>query len=224
MAKTKSSVRSNRARRSAVSCTIPSIVSKTSRRVAHRRFHLASLTCLLFCLRLISSARSNINLSPSGNSSISGERGNIGRCKILFDLIQPLAQYLPCDVDLHLSDHDTGNGYLGEDQRIAALEAVEAGRFLEETELAAYEKKDGRVQAKGLVSACPEDSPAWQMAIAKIEGNETAQPKQGDCCCDMLCEDSLRLYCRDHFHLRPSTWLRLLFRPFTTPAAWTILL
>jgi len=69
---------------------------------------------------------------------------------------------------------------LGEDQRLVTQMAVQEGRFLDEAELAAFEKRAGRVKANGLVSACPEDSPAWEQAMSKMEGIELVQPDAGE--------------------------------------------
>ena len=61
-----------------------------------------------------------------------------------------------------------GSWLLGEDQRLAALEAIEEGRYLTDDQLESYEKKVGRVDVAGLVSTCPEDSLAWKMAKSQL--------------------------------------------------------
>ena len=63
-----------------------------------------------------------------------------------------------------------GSWLLGEDQRLAAMEAIRQGRYLTNAELKAYEKKVGRVEVAGLVSTCPEDSLAWTMAKSEKDG------------------------------------------------------
>jgi hypothetical protein len=65
-----------------------------------------------------------------------------------------------------------GSWLLGEDQRQAALQAIKAGRYLTEEELVVLERRNGRGAVGGLVSACPEDSPAWQMRLAEKAGEE----------------------------------------------------
>ncbi|KAK4687168.1 hypothetical protein P7C73_g2946, partial [Tremellales sp. Uapishka_1] len=111
-----------------------------------------------------------INLSPTSASSISGERAMSARGKLLYSLLEPIAQYLPSDMTMHISDHDLGSWLLGDDQHEALLSAVREKRFMTEDDLKPYEKKEGRSDVKGTVSACPKDSPAWQMALDKQAG------------------------------------------------------
>jgi hypothetical protein len=65
-----------------------------------------------------------------------------------------------------------GSWLLGEDQRQAAMQAIRAGRYLTEEELVILERRDGRGAVGGLVSACPEDSPAWLMRLAEKNGEQ----------------------------------------------------
>lgn len=123
---------------------------------------------------------SQMTLSPNAPSSISGERAHIGRAKSLFTLLEPIAQYLPVEISIHVSDHDAGTWILGEDQRLATQDAIRDNRFLSEEELLPLEKRDGRVGVKGLVSACPEESPAWQRAVKGSDSDETANPINGE--------------------------------------------
>ena len=69
-----------------------------------------------------------------------------------------------------MSDHDLGSWLLADDQRIAIKTAIKEGRYMTEDELRPYEQRLGRVQVKGLASACPEDSPAWQRSLALQDG------------------------------------------------------
>jgi hypothetical protein len=115
---------------------------------------------------------SNITLSPHSPSTIAGERGAESRPKSLFSLLEPIAQFLPADVVIYGSDHDMGSWLLGDDQRQAAKQAISAGRYLTEDELVLLERRNGRGAVGGLVSACPEDSPAWQMRLAEKDGEQ----------------------------------------------------
>ncbi|ODN95887.1 hypothetical protein L198_04506 [Cryptococcus wingfieldii CBS 7118] len=121
---------------------------------------------------------SHITLSPTTASSLYGERAHSSRARWLFELLEPIAQYLPGEVTLSLSDHDLGSWLLGDDQKQAALEAIEEGRYLTEEEIKGFEKKDGRVSVKGTVSACPPGSPGWQRGVAKREGREIERPNK----------------------------------------------
>ncbi|XAO24787.1 hypothetical protein I312_103593 [Cryptococcus bacillisporus CA1280] len=118
---------------------------------------------------------SQITLSPTGPSSLDGERAHSARARLLFQLIEPIAQFLPGDITLSLSDHDLGSWLLGDDQKQAALDAIRDGRYLTEEELKVYEKREGRLPVKGLVSACPPGSPGWQRGVAKRDGLETEE-------------------------------------------------
>ena len=123
---------------------------------------------------------SHINLSPTGPSSISGERADVNRCSRVFQLVEPIAQFLPSDIEVHASDHDAGSALLGEDQRLAAQQAVREGRFLDERELETFETRNATMKRIGFVSACPQDSPAWRMAMAKLDGVELPLSPEGD--------------------------------------------
>ena len=114
---------------------------------------------------------SQIDLDPEGPSSISGERATASRPASFFGFLEPIAQYLPTAIEIHGSDHDMGSWLLGNDQRLAALNAIREGRFLTEEELKPLEKRLQRVEIEGLRSACPEDSPAWKAAIAEKNGS-----------------------------------------------------
>ncbi|EIW68082.1 hypothetical protein TREMEDRAFT_63970 [Tremella mesenterica DSM 1558] len=111
-----------------------------------------------------------VDLSPTTESILSGERAVSVRAKALFNLLEPIAQYFYTDVTFYGSDHDMGKNLLGDDQRQAALEAVREGRFLTEMDLKGYEKTQGRVAVGGLASACPEGSPAWNRSLDIQEG------------------------------------------------------
>ncbi|WWD18275.1 hypothetical protein CI109_102725 [Kwoniella shandongensis] len=102
-----------------------------------------------------------ITLSPTAASSLYGERKISARPRLLFSLLEPIAQHLPADVTFTMSDHDLGSWILGDDQKQAALAAVREGRYLSEADLKPFEKREGRQPVKGLVSACPEGSPGW---------------------------------------------------------------
>ena len=123
---------------------------------------------------------SNITLSPHSPSSIAGERGAESRPKSLFSLLEPIAQFLPADVIIYGSDHDMGSWLLGDDQRQAARQAIRAGRYLTEEELVILERRNGRGAVGGLVSACPEDSPAWQMRLAEKSGEQVEIESTGE--------------------------------------------
>jgi len=123
---------------------------------------------------------SNITLSPHSPSSIAGERGAESRPKSLFSLLEPIAQFLPADVIIYGSDHDMGSWLLGDDQRQAAMQAIRAGRYLTEEELVVLERRNGRGAVGGLVSACPEDSPAWQMRLAEKSGEQVEIESTGE--------------------------------------------
>jgi hypothetical protein len=123
---------------------------------------------------------SKISLSPHGPSTISGDRGNTSRPLSLFHLLEPIAQFLPADVRFHGSDHDMGSWLLGDDQRQAALQAIKDGRYLGQDELALFERRSGRGADEGLVSACPEDSPAWLMRLAQKRGEDVEPESTGE--------------------------------------------
>ncbi|GFZ45441.1 hypothetical protein JCM24511_03167 [Saitozyma sp. JCM 24511] len=106
-----------------------------------------------------------ISLSPSGEATISGERASSSRGRHLRDLLAPLAELLPTEITITVSDHDLGSWLLGDDQRQAALKAARKGRYLSEASLKGFEQRNGRVAAPGLVSACPEGSSAWNRSL-----------------------------------------------------------
>ncbi len=108
-----------------------------------------------------------MDLSPKTASNISGERGTAVRPQLLFRLLEPIAQHLPADIELHGSDHDMGSWLLGDDQEQAALQAIKEGRYLTAEELKEFEKRIGRREVERLRSACPEDSRAWKEAMAE---------------------------------------------------------
>ncbi|WVR06184.1 hypothetical protein IAU60_003214 [Kwoniella sp. DSM 27419] len=118
----------------------------------------------------------HITLSPDGESKLFGDRAHFARPRLLFRLMQPLAQYLPSEVTFSLSDHDLGSWLLGDDQKQAALTAISEGRYLSEEDLKPLEKKEGRRPVKGLVSACPEGSPGWNRGVAIREGTPIDEP------------------------------------------------
>ncbi|AAW43180.1 hypothetical protein CNBD0460 [Cryptococcus deneoformans B-3501A] len=122
---------------------------------------------------------SQITLSPIRQSSLYGERAHSLRARLLFQLIEPIAQFLPGDITFSLSDHDLGSWLLGDDQKQAALDAIRNGRYLTEEELEVYEKREGRQAVKGLASACPPGSPGWQHGVARRDGLEIKElPKE----------------------------------------------
>lgn len=118
---------------------------------------------------------SHITLSPDGPSSLFGERKISARPRLLFQLLEPIAQYLPKEVTFTLSDHDLGSWILGDDQKQAALQAISEGKYLTEAELKQLEKREGRQPVKGLVSACPQGSPGWERGLAIKEGRSTEE-------------------------------------------------
>ncbi|WRT67552.1 uncharacterized protein IL334_004524 [Kwoniella shivajii] len=107
-----------------------------------------------------------ITLSPDGPSSIYGQRAHSARPRLLFQLLEPIAQYLSREVTFTISDHDLGSWILGDDQKQAASDAIREGRYLSEQDLKVLEKREGRQPVKGLVSACPEGSPGWEIGVA----------------------------------------------------------
>ncbi|WVQ80599.1 hypothetical protein IAT38_002704 [Cryptococcus sp. DSM 104549] len=115
---------------------------------------------------------SQITLSPDSASSLYGERAHSARPRLLFNLLEPIAQFLPAELTLSLSDHDLGSWLLGDDQKQAALTAIKEGRYLSEEDLKPYEKREGRMPVKGLVSACPVGSRGWNRGVAKRDGTE----------------------------------------------------
>ncbi|WWD04614.1 hypothetical protein V865_002685 [Kwoniella europaea PYCC6329] len=117
----------------------------------------------------------HITLSPDGPSSLFGERKISARPRLLFQLLEPIAQYLPKEVTFTLSDHDLGSWILGDDQKQAALQAISEGKYLTEAELKQLEKREGRQPVKGLVSACPQGSPGWERGLAIKEGRSTEE-------------------------------------------------
>jgi hypothetical protein len=123
---------------------------------------------------------SQIYLSPTSASSLTGERNSSARAKLLFRLVEPIAQYLPTDLSMYVSDHDLGSWILGEDQRLAAELAVAEHRYLSEADLKPFEKKEGRNKVKGLLNACPEDSPGWAQGLAAIEGRVPEVAEKGE--------------------------------------------
>ncbi|WVN88726.1 uncharacterized protein L203_103939 [Cryptococcus depauperatus CBS 7841] len=118
---------------------------------------------------------SQITLSPTGASTLYGERAHSARPRLLFQLLEPIAQLLPAEISFSLSDHDLGSWLLGDDQKQAALIAIKEGRFLTEEELKGYEKREGRMPVKGLVSVCPPGSPGWQHGVAIRDGVQVEQ-------------------------------------------------
>ena len=87
---------------------------------------------------------------------------------------------MPAVVTIYGSDHDMGSSLLGEDQRQAALQAIKAGRYLTEEELVLLERRNGRGAVGDLVSACPEDSPAWKMRLAEKDGEQPDLENTGE--------------------------------------------
>ncbi|WVF69398.1 hypothetical protein IAT40_004175 [Kwoniella sp. CBS 6097] len=118
----------------------------------------------------------HITLSPDGPSKLFGDRAHSARPRLLFKLLEPIAQYLPSELTFSLSDHDLGSWLLGDDQKQAALQAIRDGRYLTEEELKAFEKREGRVKVKGFFSACPVGSPGWNQGLAMLDGHEIEMP------------------------------------------------
>lgn len=105
-----------------------------------------------------------------------GPRAEAIRPGILFGFLEAIAQYLPCNITMTMSDHDAGTGVLGEDQRLSAFRAISEGRYLTPEELIGFEKGEGRRPVKGLVSACPEDSLGWDRGQMRLEDLEYELP------------------------------------------------
>lgn len=125
--------------------------------------------------------RSQIRLSPTRSSSLHGKRAHSDRAKAIYRLVSPLAPLLPADIDITISDHDMGGSILGDDQRRAAMKAITEGNYLSPKELKAFQKKNGRREVEGLVSACPEGSLAWNRSLALQAGEEVPDlPKEGE--------------------------------------------
>lgn len=97
----------------------------------------------------------------------------------MFNLLEPIAQYLPSDLQLHFSDHDAGTWIVGDDQFQAAVEAISEGRYLSEEELKPFEKRVARKVVKGLASACGEDTPGWKVSLAKQNGEVILEQQHG---------------------------------------------
>jgi hypothetical protein len=135
-----------------------------------------------YAILLTTTLFSKINLSPTASSTISGERGATSRPRSLFTLLEPIAQFLPTDVQFYGSDHDMGSWLLGDDQHKAAMQAIRVGRYLTEAELAAFERRSHRVEVEGLVSVCPKDSPAWKMRMAEKYGGYVKPESTGESC------------------------------------------
>jgi hypothetical protein len=123
--------------------------------------------------------RSKITLDPHGPSSISGVRATGARPRLLFSLLEPIAQYLPRAISFTGSDHDLGSALLGDDLRQAALRAIGEERYLTVEELGALEKRLGRVVLKGTASACPVGSLGWNQSLAIQEGRPVEPIHQG---------------------------------------------
>jgi hypothetical protein len=71
---------------------------------------------------------SHINVGPTVEPSLSGQRSNAPRAKQLFNLVLPLAHLLPRDIAIHASDHDLGSWILGDDQRELALSRINTAK------------------------------------------------------------------------------------------------
>lgn len=85
---------------------------------------------------------SEVHVSKEGESSLTGNRASSARGKLLFSLISSLGPLLPCDLTIHISDHDLGSWLLGDDQRELLLDAARNGRYVDpETELKPLENK-----------------------------------------------------------------------------------
>lgn len=81
---------------------------------------------------------------------------------------------------IHMSEHDLGSWLLADDQRQFINEALEEGRYLTEEDLKPFEKTIGRVEVKGVASACPTDSPAWKRSLARQRGEEWTDEFAGE--------------------------------------------
>lgn len=112
----------------------------------------------------------HLQVGPNVPTSRTGLRSDATRAKQFQVLVEPLANLLPTDINIHVSDHDLGSWIVGADQRDVALSRVhnalkEDGtglnrvRHLSGSELKRFENKN-RQEMKGWFSACPEDSPA----------------------------------------------------------------
>ncbi|WWC88904.1 uncharacterized protein L201_003819 [Kwoniella dendrophila CBS 6074] len=136
----------------------------------------------------------HITLSPDSESSLYGRRAHSARPRLLFQLLEPIAQYLPKEVTFTLSDHDLGSWILGDDQKQAAFAAIKSGTYLSESELKQLEKREGRQPVKGLVSACPEGSPGWQRGLAVRDGTSLEEFNPSDLGESSFIYDPLQTY------------------------------
>lgn len=123
---------------------------------------------------------SRITLDPNGASELAGIRAHGVRPRLLFSLLEPIAQHLPRAITIYGSDHDLGGALLGDDQRQAAYSAIKDGRHLTEEELKKYEQRIGRVKVKGTASACPEGSLAWNLTLAAQAGVPAPPVDEGE--------------------------------------------
>jgi hypothetical protein len=87
-------------------------------------------------------------------------------------LVEPLAHLVPLTADgspvsITVSDHDLGQMIPGADQYEFLAQAIKDGRQVTEEELQPFEKKDGRGEVQGLLSACPVDSLGWRMGLTR---------------------------------------------------------
>jgi hypothetical protein len=149
---------------------------------------------------------SEMVLDPKGPSIIQGDRGFATRPKLLFDLLEPIAQYLPTKISLQGSDHDLGSTLLGDDQRQACSKAISEKRYLSEEELKGLEDGIGKGVVKGTVAACPVGSLAWNQTLIMQEGGTVPRVESGELShltITLIRRNNRKLINRSNIHTRP---------------------
>lgn len=112
----------------------------------------------------------HLQVGPNVETRRSGLRADATRAKQFESLVGPLREWIPQDLQLHVSDHDLGSWIVGADQRELAIQRIHAAlkddgtglnavKHLSATELKRLENKN-RHEMQGWFSACPDDSPA----------------------------------------------------------------
>ncbi|KAL7424320.1 hypothetical protein Q5752_000002 [Cryptotrichosporon argae] len=120
-----------------------------------------------------------INFDPDAEVTFTGAQANSQRQQALLELLRPLNALMPSAFTIYVSDHDMGNFVAPDALRQSALGAVAEGRYLSDDQLKLLESR-GRTQFKTLASACPEDSPAWRLAVAEAKGETIDQPRRSE--------------------------------------------
>lgn len=112
----------------------------------------------------------HLQVGPNVETQRTGLRADATRAKQFESLVGPLREWIPQDLELHVSDHDLGSWILGADQRDLAVSRIHSAlredgtglnrvRYLSPTELKRLENKN-RHEMQGWFSACPDNSPA----------------------------------------------------------------